>query len=135
MENCKRRNNRFSLTYLFSNSLLLLQHSDIHCQMVSGLLRIFFLNAVKQSGILSPSLFNVSMCDLGVNLNKQQIGCLYAGTIMNHMMYADDLCIFSPNVSGLRNLTYFCAEYGNMFDTTYNANASYCMVIDNKHRD
>ena len=51
-------------------------------------------NGVKQGGILSPHLFNVYMDDLSVNLNRLQIGCLYAGTIMNHMMYADDLCVF-----------------------------------------
>ena len=67
-------------------------------------------NGVKQGGILSPHLFNVYMDDLSVNLNKLQIGCLYAGTIMNHMMYADDLCVFSPSVAGLRKLTDCCAE-------------------------
>ena len=92
-------------------------------------------NVVKQGGILSPHLFNVYMDNLSVNLNKLQIGCLYAGTIMNHMMYADDLCVFSPSVAGLRKLTDCCAEYGNMFDITYNANKSLCMVIDNKPRD
>ena len=51
------------------------------------------------------------------------------------MMYADDLCVFSPSVAGLRKLTDCCAEYGNMFDITYNANKSFCMVIDNKPRD
>ena len=65
------------------------------------------------------------MDDLSVNLNKLQIGCLYAGTIMNHMMYADNL---SPSVAGLRKLT----EYGNLVDITYNANRFFCMVIDNK---
>ena len=89
-------------------------------------------NGVKQSGILSPHLFNVYMDDLIVNLNKLQIGCLYAGTIMNHIMYADDLCVFSPSVAGLRKLTDCCAKYSNMFDITYNANTSFCMVIDNK---
>ena len=92
-------------------------------------------NGVKQGGILSPHLFNVYMDDLSVNLNKLQIGCLYAGTIMNHMMYADDLCVFSPSVAGLRKLTDCCAKYGNMFDITYNAKKSVCMVIDNKPRD
>ena len=53
---------------------------------------------------------------------------------MNHMMYADDLCVFSPSVAGLRKLTDCCAEYGNMFDITYNANKSICMVIDNNPR-
>ena len=51
-------------------------------------------NGVKQGGILSPHLFNVYVDGLSVNLNKLQIGCLDAGTIMNHMMYADDLYVF-----------------------------------------
>ena len=72
------------------------------------------------------------MDDLSVNLNKLQIGCLCASTIMNHMMYADDLCVFSPSVSGLRKLTDCSADFGNMFDITYNANKSFFMVIDNK---
>ena len=75
------------------------------------------------------------MDDLSVNLNKLQIGCLYAGTIINHLMYADDLCIFSPSVAGLRKLTDFCAKYGELFNITYNAKKSFCMVIDNKPQD
>ena len=75
------------------------------------------------------------MDDFSVNLNKLQIGCLYAVTIINHMVYADDLCIFLPSVSGLRKLTNCCAEYDNMFDIAYNANKSYCMVIGNKPQD
>ena len=47
----------------------------------------------------------------------------------------DMMCVFSPSVAGLRKLTDCCAEYGNMFDITYNANKSFCMVIDNKSRD
>ena len=43
-------------------------------------------NGVKQVGILSPHLFDVSMIDLSVNVNKLQIGCLYADTIMNNMV-------------------------------------------------
>ena len=89
-------------------------------------------NGVKQGGILSPHLFNVYMDDLSVILNKLQIGCIYAGTIINHLMYADDLCIFSPSVSGLRKLTNCCEKYGDIFNITYNVNKSYCMVIDNK---
>ena len=49
---------------------------------------------------------------------------------MNHMMYVSDLRNFSPSGSGLRKLT--CAKYSNIFDIIYNANKSYCMVIDNK---
>ena len=70
--------------------------------------------------------------DLSVILNKLQIRCVYAGTIINHLMYADDLCILSPSVSGLRKLTKCCEKYGDIFNITYNVNTSYCMVIVNK---
>ena len=62
-------------------------------------------------------------------------GVKQGGILWNHMMYADDLCVFSTSVAGLRKLTDCCAEYGNMFDITYNANKSFCMVIDNTPRD
>ena len=78
------------------------------------------------------------MDDLSVNLNKLHIGCLYAGTLINHLMYADDLCIFSPSVAGLRKLTDCCAKYGELFNNciiTYNAKQLFCMVIDNKPQD
>ena len=73
--------------------------------------------------------------DLSVNLNKLQIGCLNAGTLIKYLIYADDLCIFSPSVAGLRNLTDCCAKYGELFNITYNAKKSFCMVIDNKPQD
>ena len=50
-------------------------------------------------------------------------------------MYADDLCIFSPSVSGLRKLMHCCEKYGDIFNITYNVNKSYCMVIDNKSQN
>ena len=75
------------------------------------------------------------MDDLSINLNKLQIGCLYAGTLINHLMCADDLCIFSSSVAGLRTLTDCCAKYGELFYITYNAKKYFCMVIDNKPQD
>ena len=48
-------------------------------------------------------------------------------------MYADDIYFFS--VAGLRKLTESCANYGKLFNITYNANKSYCMVIDSKPQD
>ena len=50
-------------------------------------------------------------------------------------VYADDLCIFSPSVSGLRKLMHCCEKYGDIFNITYNVNKSYCMVIDNKSQN
>ena len=35
---------------------------------------------------------------------SQQIGCLYSGTLINHLMHADDLCIFLPVLLIWKNL-------------------------------
>jgi len=47
-------------------------------------------NGIKQGGILSPTIFNVYMDDVRANRNTLLIGCLHAGTIMNHLMYPND---------------------------------------------
>ena len=57
---------------------------------------LLFQMVLNRMRILSAHLFNVYMDDFSVKLNKLQIGCLYAGTLINHLMYADDLCIFLP---------------------------------------
>ena len=48
-------------------------------------------NGVRQGGILSPFLFNVYMDDLSVIFKKCPTGCIAGGTVVNHLMYADDI--------------------------------------------
>ena len=50
-------------------------------------------NGVKQGGIISPVLFNVYMVDLSCALNRSNIGGRIGGEIVNHLSYADDLCL------------------------------------------
>ena len=66
------------------------------------------------------------MNDLNENINKLLIGCLYADTLINHFMYADDICIFSLSVAVLRKLTDCSTKYGELFNITYNINKYYC---------
>ena len=65
-------------------------------------------NGVRQGGILSPFLFNVYMDDLSVNLKKCPTGCIAGGTVVNHLMYADDIVLLSPSATGLF-LAFACA--------------------------
>ena len=41
------------------------------------------------------------LCD---SLNKSAIGCICGDTIVNHLMYADDLVVFCPSASGMSQL-------------------------------
>ena len=59
----------------------------------------------------------------------------YADTLINHFIYADDLCIFTLSVAVLRTFTECCTKYGELFDITYHINESYCMVINRKSQE
>ena len=58
-------------------------------------------NGVRQGGILSPYLFCVYMDDLSNKLNDIKVGCTIGATLINHIMYADDLVLLSPSAMGL----------------------------------
>ncbi len=45
---------------------------------------------------LSPFLFNVYMDYLSKQLNGCRTGCMVGHTVINHLMFADDLVIFYP---------------------------------------
>ena len=46
------------------------------------------------------------MDDLSVNLKECQSGCIAGGTILNHVMYADDIVLLSPSATGLSLLLH-----------------------------
>uniref|UniRef100_A0A3P9KQQ7 Reverse transcriptase domain-containing protein n=1 Tax=Oryzias latipes TaxID=8090 RepID=A0A3P9KQQ7_ORYLA len=89
-------------------------------------------NGVQQGGILSPFLFNVYIHDLSTNLNLCKTGCVVGCQTFNHLMYADDLVIFSPYSAGLQTLLKVCSDYGKDFDIKYNPSKSKVMIVRTK---
>ena len=53
-------------------------------------------NVVGQGGILSPVLFSIYMDNLSVLLSQSGIGCHIDDICINHVLYADDLCLMAP---------------------------------------
>ena len=88
-------------------------------------------NGVRQGGILSPYLFNVYMDGLSVALNKAHVGCLLGESIVNHLMYADDLVLICPSSAGMRLLLRLCDKYGIEHDIKYNSKKSAIMILRN----
>ena len=66
--------------------------------------RFNVINGVRQGGVLSPKLFKVYIDGLSNILNSCITGSFLGGKRINHMLYADDLCIVSLSSARLQNL-------------------------------
>ena len=86
-------------------------------------------NGVRQGSILSPRLFALYVDDLSIKLNECNVGCAVDSTSLNHLFYADDLCLMAPTAFALQKLVNICQAYGKSNDILYNPTKSQCMVF------
>ena len=57
-------------------------------------------NGMRQGGILSPYLFCVYADELSRMLNNVNAGCFVGESLVNHLMYADDLVYWPRLLQG-----------------------------------
>jgi hypothetical protein len=69
------------------------------------------------------------MDDLSVSLSSHSVGCASSGKIINHLMYAADLVLLAPSISGLQKLIRECEIYGLSHDVKFNARKSALMFF------
>ena len=92
--------------------------------------RYFYVsNGVRQGGILSPKLYSVYVDDLSDYLVKSQIGCHIDSLCVNHVMYADDICLMAPSPAALQKLINICYDYSMQNNLSFNSSKSFCMVF------
>ena len=89
-------------------------------------------NGVRQGEVLSPQLFNVYIDGLSDILNKSTIGGSLGGKCINHLLYADDLCIVSLSSAGLQQLLSICDQYCASHSFIFNVRKSVCMFFKSK---
>ena len=71
------------------------------------------------------------MDNLSVNLKECPTGCIVGGTIVNHLMYADDIVLLSPSATGLSSLLHVCGNYGLEHDIRFNSKKSAVIIFRN----
>ena len=86
-------------------------------------------NGVRQGGIPSPQYFNIYIDSLSNILNKSSIGGSIDAKRINHMLYADYLCIVSLSSAGLQQFFSICGQYCSMHSITFNVKKSVCMFF------
>ena len=79
--------------------------------------------------IISPVLFNVYLDDLSCELIRSNIGGRIGGEIVNHLSYADDLCLICLSSAGMQELLNVCSKYATKHSLSYNASKSYSLCF------
>ena len=86
---------------------------------------------IRQGGILSRKLFAVYVDDLSDKLIQSKIECHIDNLCMNHVMYADDICLMAPSPASLQELIDICYDLSIQNDLSFNSSKSYYMVSQN----
>ena len=77
-------------------------------------------NGVRQGGVLSRYLFAVYLDELSIQLGSARVGCTVGNMVVNHLKFADDICVFSPSISGLQCLLNIYGDYAAEHEIIFN---------------
>ena len=89
-------------------------------------------NGVRQGGRLSPSLFAVYVNDISKQLIDARSGCFIEHQCINHVMYADDICLLALSAFGLQKHLDVCYNFSQCNDNVFNSLKSVYIVLDLK---
>jgi len=89
-------------------------------------------DGVRQGGVLSPYLFAVYLDDLSSELNNIKAGCYISEVSSNHLMFADDICVFCPSVRWLQRILDECQACAESHGIIFNCNKTVCRTFKAK---
>jgi len=89
-------------------------------------------SGVRQGGVLSTYLFAVYLDDLSNELNNIKAGCYIGEVLLNHLIFADDICVFCPSVRWLERIPDVCQAYAESHGIIFNCNKTVCMTFKAK---
>jgi hypothetical protein len=82
---------------------------------------------VRHGGVLSPIYFSIYMDSLIDKISSSKYGCYISCINFSIIMYADDIVLLAPTVTGLQMLLLACENELNSLDMRLNTKKSVCL--------
>jgi hypothetical protein len=89
-------------------------------------------NGVRQGAVLSPFLFNIYMDELISNIKDAGSGCWMGDEFYGILVYADDILLLSPSITGLQNMLNICSTFGAVNGLQFNCKKTCCIDFHGK---
>jgi len=93
-----------------------------HSKQYTGLKYVIYI-------VLRPYLFAVYLDELSIQLGSATVECTMRNMDVNHLMFGDDVCLFSPSISGLQCLLNICGDYAAEHKITFNCNKTISVLF------
>ena len=87
-------------------------------------------NGVRQGGILSPFLFRFYIRDLISVVTNTNLGCSFAGKMLNLLAYADDMVLLAPSWHALQSLLHAVEDAASSINMSFNTKKTVCMIFN-----
>jgi len=82
---------------------------------------------VRQGGVLSPFLFAIFMDNVIAKVIATHLGCYIGNVCVSIFVYADDILLIAPSVTGLQMLLNACEDELSKLDMVVNVKKSMCI--------